>query len=38
MEALQDLLVNIGASLSKSEVEEITFLLKDHLRGKFTQR
>lgn len=34
MEGLQDLLVNIGDSLSKNEVEEIAFLLKDHRRGK----
>ena len=38
MKVLQDLLVNIGDSLSKFEVEEIALLLKDHCKGKFTQR
>lgn len=34
MKKVQDLLVKIGDSLNKDEVEETRFLLKDHLQGK----
>ena len=34
MEKVQDLLVKIGDSLNKDEVEETRFLLKDYLKGK----
>ena len=34
MKKVQDLLVKIGDSLNKDEVEETRFLLKDRLQGK----
>ena len=35
MESVPDLLMDVGDSLNEGEVEEIVFLLKDYLQGKF---
>lgn len=35
MESVPDLLMDVGDSLNEGEVEEIVFLLKDCLQGKF---